>query len=383
MGPPQQSRGGGRDAKATALTSPPPSCLAPCWTPCTDRSYTHVKPLLRAQTTRAERPHHSTKQHTHTHSHTQGNTYNTTHTIHEGGGGRGILSMTPWLTTLTTLQMRRPRGCRRGGDTLPLGGRGILRLGPGPCTRHAHSRGRLQAGMHPAIHRAAPTTAPTTLVADPRHGHGRGRGGGRPPTQSTTTTTNTSQTGATGWRHGQWHCTTPHTVATPGTLPMHLPLLHPLPTRQWGCNWGRRHVHSPTTCTLPPCTPPRRCSRDRGHWLGHHTTNVTVTATATVTVPAHTSTPTTHTRPTPRPLSRRRQWRRRRRRPTPAVPTQRLCSTILHLWWATTWAPHRAWRRTAPRRCLLPRLDHARYIHLGIHTCWFAGQPRSRQLPQR
>ena len=92
MGPPQQSRGGGRDAKTTALTSPPPSCLAPCWTPCADRSYTHAKPLLRAQTTRAGRPHHSTKQHTHTHSHTQGNTYNThtIHTIHGGGEGYTI-----------------------------------------------------------------------------------------------------------------------------------------------------------------------------------------------------------------------------------------------------------------------------------------------------
>ena len=69
---------------------PPPSCLAPCWTPCADRSYTHAKPLLRAQTTRAGRPHHSTKQHTHTHSHTQGNTYNT-HTIHTiHGGGEGV-----------------------------------------------------------------------------------------------------------------------------------------------------------------------------------------------------------------------------------------------------------------------------------------------------
>ena len=293
--------------------------------------------------------------------------------------------MTPWLTTLTTLQMRRPRGCRRGGGTLPLGGRGILHLGPGPCTRHAPSRGRLQADVHPAIHRPAPTAAPATLAAYPRHGHRRSRGGGRQATQSTTITTNTTQTRATGWRHGQWHCATPHTVTTPGTLPTltHLPLLHPLPTWQWGCNWGRRHVHSPTPCSLLPCTPPRWCNRKRGHWLGHHTTNVTVTATATVAVTTHTSTPTTRSRPTPRHLSRRWQWRRRGRHPTPTVPMQRLCSTILHLWWAATWAPHRAWRRTAPRRCLLPRLDLARDIHLGIHTCWFAGQPRSRQLPQR
>ena len=69
---------------------PPPSCLAPSWTPCTDRSYTHAKPLLRAQTTRAERPHHSTKQHTHTLTHTHKATP-TTHTLHiqYRGGGRG------------------------------------------------------------------------------------------------------------------------------------------------------------------------------------------------------------------------------------------------------------------------------------------------------
>ena len=383
MGPPQQSRGGGRDAKTTALTSPPPELLG-ALLDALRRQELHTCKTTTACTNYTGRAPSSLHQAAHTHSltHTRQHLQHAHYTYNTWGGGRGILSMTPWLTTLTTLQMRRPRRCWRGGGTLPLGGRGILRLGPGPCTRHAHSRGRLQASMHPAIHRPAPTAAPTTLAADPRHGHGRGRGGGRPPTQSTTTT-NTSQTGATGWRHGQWHCATPHTVATPGTLPTHLPLLHPLPTRQWGCNWGRRHVHSPTTCTLLPRTPPRRCNRDRGHWLGHHTTNVTVTATATVAVATHTSTPTTHSRPTPRHLSRRRQWRRRRRRPTPAVPTQRLCSTILHLWWAATWAPHRAWGRTAPRRCLLPRLDHARYIHLGIHTCWFAGQPRSRQLPQR
>jgi hypothetical protein len=285
---------------------PPPSCLAPSWTPCTDRSYTHAKPLLRAQTTRAKRPHHSTKQHTLTQTHTQSNTYNThtTHTIH---GGEGYTIYDAPADHPDDLADASAQGCRRGGGTLPLGGRGILRLGPGPCTRHALSRGRLQAGVHPVIHHAAPTAAPATPAAYPRHGYGRGRGGGRPPTQSTTITTNTTQTGATGWRHGQWHCTTPHTVTTPGTLPTHLPLLHPLPTWQWGCNWGRRHVHSPTPCSLLPCTPPRRCNRRRGHWLGHHTTNVTVTATVTVAVPAHTSTPTTHSRPTPRHLSRRRQ----------------------------------------------------------------------------
>jgi hypothetical protein len=293
---------------------------------------------------------------THTHSHTQSSTYNT-HTLHiQYRGGGDTLSMTPWLATLTTLQMRRPRGRRRGrrgGGTLTLGG--SLRQGhpaSGPRTVHAS---RAQPG--PLAGWCAP-------YHPPRRPHRRSRD----PCCTQSTTTNTTQTGATvtGWRHGQ--------VTAPGTLPTHLPLLHPLPTRQWGC----RHVHSPTTCTLLSCTPPRRCNRRRGHWLGHLTTNVTVPATVTVTVSTHTSIPTTHTRVDT----------------YAAIPVEALAvaapgatphphgahATIVQHWgvlpsaapWhpavtctfggrpRPTWALHHTWRRTAPRRCLLPHPDHAR-----------------------
>jgi hypothetical protein len=115
------------------------------------------------------------------------------------------------------------------------------------------------------------------------------------------------------------------------------------------------------------------CYKEGGTGGDPMTTNVTVTTTTTV--PARTSTPASLSRPTPRYLARHRQWRRRGRRPAPTAPTQRLRSPTLHLWWAATWA--------VPRLCLFPRLDLARDIHIGIHTCWFAGQPRSLQLLQR
>ena len=264
---------------------PPPSCLAPSWTPCTDRSYTHAKPLLRAQTTRAERPHHSTKQHTHTltHTHKATPTTRTLYIQYMGGGGKGYTIYDAVAADPDAPADASAQGVLAGRVYTAPGRQGHPASGPG--TMHAS---RAQPG--PLAGWCAP-------YHPPRRPHRRSRD----PCCTQSTTTNTTQTGATvtGWRHGQ--------VTAPGTLPTHLPLLHPLPTRQWGCNWGRRHVHSPTTCTLLPSTPPRWCNRDRGHWLGHHTTNVTVPATATVAVTTHTSTPTTHSRPTPRHLSRRRQ----------------------------------------------------------------------------
>ena len=90
MGPPQQSRGGGRDAKATALTSPPPELLG-ALLDALRRQELHTCKTTTACTNYTGRAPSSLHQAAHTHSltHTRQHLQHAHYTYNTWGGGEG------------------------------------------------------------------------------------------------------------------------------------------------------------------------------------------------------------------------------------------------------------------------------------------------------
>ena len=90
MGPPQQSRGGGRDAKTTALTSPPPELLG-ALLDALRRQELHTCKTTTACTNYTGRAPSSLHQAAHTHSltHTRQHLQHAHYTYSTWGGGEG------------------------------------------------------------------------------------------------------------------------------------------------------------------------------------------------------------------------------------------------------------------------------------------------------